>query len=392
MAEFLAGEQHIAKDSEQPPKFDDSSFFAAAKALHNSGGKIDRQFVKTDAKRLINEINSTLWHGVESGIQTTELPAQMYLRLKSSTFVFSGFKALNQMRQASTLLLTDEGDRKPWDTFKRDIQSINKQYNVNYLSAEYNFAIASGQMASKWSDIEQDGDRYNLQYRTTGDERVRGSHAAINGVTLPPSDPFWDKFYPPNGWGCRCNVVQVLKDSYKTSNSSKAQEAGDRATTNINKNGTNTGAIFRFNPGKSGNVFPPKHPYFNMPNVEKAVEKLFMQQHRNEIKDWAKDNLIGKQVNQPNIPSPIGFTVTGIKEALNQPHKHYIFKNEAVKNIEELIEKAEYLGAKNVEHPKADKFYYLKTKIADEPSFIVIKQFKDDIVFYTITDKIKTDC
>ena len=46
-------------------------------------------------------------------------------------------------------------------------------------------------MAAKWHDFEQDGDRYYLQYRTAGDDKVREEHAALNGTTLPPSDPFW---------------------------------------------------------------------------------------------------------------------------------------------------------------------------------------------------------
>lgn len=27
-------------------------------------------------------------------------------------------------------------------------------------------------------------------------------------------DPFGDEYFPPNGWNCRCTVVQVLKEKY----------------------------------------------------------------------------------------------------------------------------------------------------------------------------------
>jgi hypothetical protein len=85
---------------------------------------------------------------------------------------------------------------------------------------------------------------------------VRDEHAAINGVTLPPSDPFWKKYYPPNGWGCRCTVAQVRKGKYKQSDPRKAMAAGDFATKNPKQQ------IFRFNAGTGKKVFPNKHPYF----------------------------------------------------------------------------------------------------------------------------------
>lgn len=58
-------------------------------------------------------------------------------------------------------------------------------------------------VAGKWERIEKDGDEYLLQYRTAGDDKVSPEHASLNGVTLPPSDTFWDEYYPPNGWNCR---------------------------------------------------------------------------------------------------------------------------------------------------------------------------------------------
>ena len=36
------------------------------------------------------------------------------------------------------------------------------------------------------------------------DDKVRPEHAVLNRVTLPITDKFREKFYPPNGWGCRC--------------------------------------------------------------------------------------------------------------------------------------------------------------------------------------------
>ena len=44
------------------------------------------------------------------------------------------------------------------------------------------------------------------QYVALLDGRTRPQHSALNGRTFRHDDPFWQKFYPPNGFNCRCRV------------------------------------------------------------------------------------------------------------------------------------------------------------------------------------------
>ncbi len=46
----------------------------------------------------------------------------------------------------------------------------------------------------------------------TEDTHVRDSHLALNGITLPKNDPFWDKHMPPWEWGCRCRIRPMNTD------------------------------------------------------------------------------------------------------------------------------------------------------------------------------------
>ena len=48
-----------------------------------------------------------------------------------------------------------------------------------------------------------------VEYRTSGDARVRDSHAALNGLVFRIDDPTWERIAPPNGYNCRCSAVTV---------------------------------------------------------------------------------------------------------------------------------------------------------------------------------------
>ena len=110
-------------------------------------------------------------------------------------------------------------------------------------------------MAARWKEFEKDGDNYYLQYRTVGDKRVRKTHRMLHNITLPFPSKFWDKYFPPNGWNCRCTVVQVRKDKYKMSDETAAMNAGSQATAGKHQE------MFMFNPGKEMTTFPAYNAY-----------------------------------------------------------------------------------------------------------------------------------
>ncbi|MDR1517328.1 MAG: minor capsid protein [Dysgonamonadaceae bacterium] len=255
-----------------------------------------------DVRNLIDETYRILSNAVDYGLSDNVIPEAMARNLDYDTFMFSGMKIYNEMKEGSLRLRTGDGTVKPFETFLREAKQIDETYNTHYLEAEYNFAVHSAQMAAKWADVENDGDRYNLQYRTVGDDRVREEHRILNRITLPASDSFWDSYYPPNGWNCRCTAVQVLKDKYPESDHADAMEKGETATFRPDKSGRNRAEIFRFNPGKRGQVFPPSHPYrlsrcndcnrsrlelsADIPSNEKCQACRNLQQQAKRIERW----------------------------------------------------------------------------------------------------------
>ncbi len=53
------------------------------------------------------------------------------------------------------------------------------------------------------------------QYSAVNDSRTRPTHAAMDGKIFPHDHPFWDKWYPPNGFRCRCGVVSLSEDDVR---------------------------------------------------------------------------------------------------------------------------------------------------------------------------------
>jgi SPP1 gp7 family putative phage head morphogenesis protein len=234
--------------------FDHAAFERAAHRVFREHGFTPEMLAAPEVQDLIKETFGSLDVAINYAV-STETPPELTAALRNNAFIFSGFKTYHSLSEVGLALTDPDGKVKPYDQFRRDVLAIDRKYNTNYLYAEYNHAVRSAQMAVKWNDITRDGDRYNLQYRTAGDERVREAHAALDGTTLPPSDPFWESYMPPNGWNCRCNVVQVLHDDYRQSDSSAAIAAGEACTSEPKQQ------IFRYNPGKQLKLFPPKHPY-----------------------------------------------------------------------------------------------------------------------------------
>lgn len=168
--------------------------------------------------------------------------------IKQNIYPFSAAKTLTQMQQMRNLLEAD-GKLRSFTEFKAAVTAEGIAYNRTWLQAEYNHAVASGQMADRWKQYEADADLYpNLRYKTAEDERVREAHRKLNDIVKPIGDSFWNTYYPPNDWGCRCDVEQEADDTPVTegypTNSKKA-----------------VAPLFRNNVGKTNVVFKDEHPY-----------------------------------------------------------------------------------------------------------------------------------
>lgn len=298
--------------------------------------------------------------------------AKMLQSLAGNVFHFSAAKNRAEIVAMSSALRDENGKVRGFAEFRREASQIVGEFQGNWLRAEYDLAINAATMAARWTDHSGDANAI-LRYRTAGDGRVRPEHKLLDGICKPVSDHFWDTYYPPNGWNCRC-------DAEKTT----LRETGDDAIPHRAIDGVPP--MFRSNFAKEGMVFPKDHPYFK---AGQPTEKELRKAQIATIRDWAKENLNGKTAQHPVI-GKVRFTNQGVKEALNQPHQNFEAKNDLIYVLEKALTNAKYV--KSIQDGKGRPFtwHYLETKVNNKASYIAIKEDGNGTkVFYTITDAIK---
>jgi SPP1 gp7 family putative phage head morphogenesis protein len=92
---------------------------------------------------------------------------------------------------------------------------------------------------------------WGYKYITVGDDRVRLEHEALDGVTLSKNDPQWNVIYPPNGWACRCQAVELFEEEEVVRPAAMVEIEGKTVIPGAD-------AGFKFHPGKLfGQMEPP---------------------------------------------------------------------------------------------------------------------------------------
>jgi SPP1 gp7 family putative phage head morphogenesis protein len=220
-----------------------------------TSGQIDKAMVKKIAGQLMKGIFKGYGKTLDSK-SLTEEERTFLTKLNSNVYVFSGFKNYQQLRETTLLLKDDNGKLKSFKDFLTDVKTVNETYNEVYLNSEYGTAVASAQAAAAWQDYTVNGIEM-LTYVTAGDDRVREEHAMLEGVTYPIDHEFWDTYFPPNDWGCRCDTSPAVGSDAVPISRSDLPELPD---------------MFEQNVGKTGVTFPDTHPYFDVPKgVAKTI-------------------------------------------------------------------------------------------------------------------------
>lgn len=128
------------------------------------------------------------------------------------------------------------------------------------------------------------------------------------------------------------------------------------------------------------NVRPVKQPLSQAAKDRRAV-----------IRQLAKEMLVGKQFPLPQIGGAATISSRGIKEWLNQPfgnEDNTKSKNEALLNLQGLLDKAVYRGSGIDKHDSTLSVYLFETEIGGRKCWIIVRQnHTGEYLIYSVSDK-----
>ena len=123
-----------------------------------------------------------------------------------------------ELRQAVDIALAENMSVAKGAGFLRgqlDILGVNNVEPYRFatlLRSEIALGYEAGRLqANQDPDVQEL--LWGYEYVTVGDELVRPSHAALDGIKLPKDDPRWAEITPPNGYNCRCTTIEIFAET-----------------------------------------------------------------------------------------------------------------------------------------------------------------------------------
>jgi len=366
----------------------DSEFEQMLTDLYN-GNITENELHTAFYLKLSEALQGSIAEGYKVNIDYNTPDALMIQHLQTNLFAFSAAKTYDELVELRDLLTDADGNVRTFQDFKTDATAVGYRYNVNYLKAEYDTAIGSSQMASKWVQINAEKDILpNLQYKAVQDDRTREEHARLHNAIFPIEDPFWDYYYPLNGFKCRCYVIQV--DNTNTDNRISSADAQALMA-------DKTPSYMKGNVGKEKIIFNDKHPYNESLPTRKVSElsavknygmktgtKIYEQQSKMpkkatdaqskvDYKTWIESlaaNENGDIVFQTNLPLPNGDNT-----------EVFLEKKKAEKTLENA-----WKYAHNLEKVLANASEVYRVKNGSKLETTYVKYFKETPIIVTVSE------
>lgn len=183
------------------------------KELHSNSdttGTIGKMIV-AEALELYNGLKSKF----SKSTQYTGPDLLMLQMMEYNLFEFTASKTEARLATMTDLLIDKKNKKlRNFNEFQALCEKETKEFDTNWLRTEYNLSVAVGQNSASYLRILKEKDTVTsfVEYQTIGDENVRSSHQVLDGKVFNLSDKSAMDLVAPNGYGCRCELVQYIGD------------------------------------------------------------------------------------------------------------------------------------------------------------------------------------
>ena len=193
----------------------------------------------------------------------------MLAMMELNIFEFSASKTEAYLASLNQLLIDQEKLQiRSFSDFKKLADNISNKYNETWLRTEYNLSVAVGQNSAAYARAIADQDIIPyVQYITVGDRRVRNEHELLHNRIFRLSDQEAMNLWPPNGYGCRCEMIQYPYTPKKEA-ITKGKQAVNMLGDKFKK------SQFYINRGQIRKVFSNKQFYHNIKGLPENINFL----------------------------------------------------------------------------------------------------------------------
>lgn len=379
------------------------------------GFDVENSIEPTMWRELTKIMNDATAKGLSKGEFSIDHNRGFLNAVKHANKVFAAFKTHAMGKSMASKLLDDNGHLKPFDKWMKDISSISSHHVGSWLKTEYNTAVLRAHNAADWrSFIENKDIMPNLRWMPTTSPDAEAVHRGYweKKLTLPIEHPFWNKHHPGDRWNCKCSLES-------TDDPASPDDVLDDLPIKPAQRGLEN------NPGKDGKIFNDTHPYF--PKNCNQCSFYKNRGFKNKVKTWFSNQekdcfncpffkdciseqdknrslrLRAKKIKEEveflkeskptnkEFPHSINVYATGIKEWLNQPHKHYKEKNELLTSFLDVFYNAKYRGSTddNKERDGVEHTHVFEIELNKEKSWILVHEMKwGEYKLHSISDNV----
>ena len=290
------GGSHPRNETEMGINFSPEVLSQALRAIYD-GMNVEDEIQRDAFEEMLRIFNEAADEGVKASKKTPPRMETFLDQLKYNNEVFSAFKVHRMQNDMAARLVDENGQLKPFEKWKRDVEDIADHYCNRWLQTEYDTAVLRAHQATDWLQFEAEKDVYpNLRWMPTTSPNPDEYHKQYwrAKLTLPINHPFWKSHRPGDRWNCKCSLRQT------------DEPATTEAIADFKPVPPQPG--LDNNPAKDGKLFSDSHPYYTnaYPGAEKAAEKMVNDIEHYSIIETSKGKLRihdghGKHEREENI-------------------------------------------------------------------------------------------